>query len=115
MPTLQSSVERVLVMCGLWMLIGFVCATAVAVGVLQLFDGEANWLLALALIVCGGVLTAASWHRGRAILDHADEVSAISPEVSSEAVSELPRHTSPMLAVRFPPRFDDDHRYPTPE
>jgi hypothetical protein len=91
MPESQSDVERVLVTCSLWMLIGFVGTTAVAAGVLQLFDGEANWLSALALIVCGGILTATSWHRGRIVLDNADQAPVIARRGSRGVVRELPR------------------------
>jgi hypothetical protein len=96
MPESQSNVERVLVTCSLWMLIGFVGATAVAAGVLQLFDGEANWLSALALIVCGGILTATSWHRGRIVLDDAEQAPVIARRGSRGVVRELPRRPRAM-------------------
>ena len=91
MPASQSNVERVLVTCSLWMLIGFVGATTVAAGILQLFDEEANWLSALLLIVCGAILTAASWHRGRTVLDDVEQAPAIPRRVSGGVVRELPR------------------------
>jgi len=87
----QSNVERVLVTCSLWMLIGFVGATAVAAGLLQLFDGEANWLSALVLIVCGGIVTATCWHRGQTVIDDAEQAPVIPRQVSRSVVRELPR------------------------
>lgn len=93
MPASQSNVERVLVTSSLWVLIGFVGATAVAAGLLQLFDGEANWLSALVLIVCGGILTATSWYRGRNVLEDAEleQAPVIPRPVSRGVVRELPR------------------------
>jgi hypothetical protein len=101
MPESQSNVERVLVTCSLWMLIGFVGATAVAAGILQLFDGEANWLSALALIVCGGILTATSWHRGQIVLDDAEQAPLSAGQGSRGqgsrgVVRELPRRPRAM-------------------
>ena len=49
MSKLQKNIERVLVACSLWLHIGFIGASAVAVGLLQLFDGEARWSSELAL------------------------------------------------------------------
>ena len=71
-PKLQSNTERALVACRLWMHIGFIGATALAAGLLQLFDGEGKWLWALALALLGGVLAAASWRRALTILEHAE-------------------------------------------
>jgi hypothetical protein len=91
MSASQSNIERVLVKCGLWILIGFVGATAVAAGILQLFDGEANWLSALVLIVGGGILTATCWHRAQTVLDDAEQAPVVARQVSRAVVRELPR------------------------
>jgi hypothetical protein len=40
MPKLQNNTERALVACSLWLHIGFIGASALAVGLHQLFDGE---------------------------------------------------------------------------
>jgi hypothetical protein len=72
MPKLQNNIERALVACSLWLYIGFIGASAVAVGLLQLFDGEAKWPFALTLAFSGGLLGAASWRRGLTVLERAD-------------------------------------------
>ena len=78
MPERQNNTERALIACSLWLHIGFIGATALAVGLLQLFDGEAKWSSALALALSGGVLAAASWRRARTVLEHAERSSAVS-------------------------------------
>ena len=83
-PASRPQVGRAVVVCGLWMRVTFIGASAVAVGVMQLFDGEVTLVTALALTVVGGLLTAFSLRRARAALDAADAgslqvVSAGSP------------------------------------
>ena len=67
---------RALVWCGLWLRVGFIGASALAAGLLQLFDGDVKPHLALALAVGGGVLAAVSWRRATAVLDVADSAAA---------------------------------------
>jgi hypothetical protein len=64
--------------CGLWLRIGFIGASALAAGLLQLFDGEVKPMSALALAVGGGVLAAVSWWRARTVLAIVDRTSAVS-------------------------------------
>ena len=78
MPERQITAERALVACSLWLHIGFIGAAALAVGLLQLFDGEAKWSSALALALSGGVLAAASWRRTRTVLERAERSWAVS-------------------------------------
>ena len=78
MPDIQNTTERALVACSLWLHIGLIGAAALAVGLLQLLDGETKWLSALALAFSGGVLAAASWRRARTVLEHAERSLAVS-------------------------------------
>jgi hypothetical protein len=78
MPDIQNITERALVACSLWLHIGLIGAAALAVGLLQLFDGETKWLSALALAFSGGALAAASWRRARTVLEHAERSSTVS-------------------------------------
>jgi len=78
MPDIQNTSERALVACSLWLHIGFIGATALAVGLLELLGGETKWLSALALALSGGVLAAASWRRARTVLEHAERSSNVS-------------------------------------
>jgi hypothetical protein len=93
-PASQSSDERALVASGLWLLLGFIGATALAAGMLQLFEGHASWLSSLVLVVGGGILGAASWSRGQAVLEHTVRAPAIGKDASADAIRELPRRTS---------------------
>ena len=77
MPRRQNNTERALIACSLWLHIGFIGAAALAVGLLQLFDGEAKWS-SLALALSGGVLAAPSWRRARTVLEHAERSLAVS-------------------------------------
>ena len=128
MPQLQNNIERALIVCSLWLHIGFIGAAALAVGLLQLFDGEPERLSLLALVFSGGVLAAASWRRARTVLEHAERTSAVATGAPSESTSrasskQAGRGTTAMLSP-IPPqsyplqsngRLDDDRRCPAPE
>ena len=123
MPQLQSNTERTLVACRLWLHIGFIGAAALAVGLLQLFDGEPEWLSVLALAFSGGVLAAASWRRARTVLEHAERTSAVTTDAPGESTSrasskQAGRGTTAMLSpipLQSNRRLDDDRRCPAPE
>ena len=89
---MRARAERIgrpsLVACSLWLHIGFIGASALAAGLLQLFDGEAKWSFALALAFSGAVLAAASWRRGLIVLERADRDQ-----------TSLPMHSPPSPAV----------------
>jgi hypothetical protein len=61
----SGNTQRALVIC-LWLHLGYIGAVALAVGLLQLLEGEPQWMSALALAFFGGVLAASSWRRGLA-------------------------------------------------
>ena len=71
MSTQSKPIEnrRALLVSSVWLRVGFIGATAVAAGVLQLLEGDFAWLSPLALAFCGGVLAAVSWSRARTVLD----------------------------------------------
>ena len=50
MAQMQRNPFRTLVVCGLWLLIGFIGATALAAGLLQLFEGLPRWMWASAMV-----------------------------------------------------------------
>lgn len=70
-----SASFRLLVACGLWLHVGLVGATTLAVGLLGLFDGEAT--RALGLVFFGGMLAVASWRRGLAVLERTRHAPAV--------------------------------------
>jgi membrane protein implicated in regulation of membrane protease activity len=123
MPQLQNNTERALVACSLWLHIGFIGAAALAVGLLQLFDGEPEWLSVLALVFSGGLLAAASWRRARTVLGHAERTSAVATGAPSESTSrasskQAGRGTTATLSPiprQSNRRLGDDRRCPAPE
>ena len=52
---------------------GFIGASATAIGVIQLFNGEWSALSALSTMGAGAALVVLCWHRARAALGDADE------------------------------------------
>ena len=100
MPVSQDGNQRALVACSLWLLIGFIGATVLAAGMLRLFESPASWLSAPTLVVCGGIVAARSWRRGRAALGHAERRLASAQHGSTGTVSQLPRRAS-HLTHRF--------------
>lgn len=69
---MNGTQERALAGCALWLLLGFVGATAVAAGLLQLFEGDASTLATLTLLFPGAALAMMSWRRGRIVLEDAE-------------------------------------------
>ena len=69
---LNRRARRALVESGLWLRIGFIGASGVAAGIIQLLGVEAKPISALALAIGGGVLATLSWRRAGAILERAD-------------------------------------------
>ena len=61
---------------GMWLRVGFVGASAVAVGLIHLFGGEVKLLSALALTAGGLALAFFSWRRARMALDGMDDAAA---------------------------------------
>jgi len=64
------------VICGIWLRVAFIGASAFAVGLMQLFGDEVKMLPALALTVVSGLLTAFSVRRARGALDAADDAAS---------------------------------------
>jgi hypothetical protein len=99
-PKLQNNIERAHVACSLWLHIGFIGASALAAGLLQVFDGEARWPFALALTFSGGVLAATSWRRGLTVLERGDRDQ-----------SSLPIHNPPSpVCTRSPAALEESRR-----
>jgi hypothetical protein len=71
-PELDGKAGRALVACGLWMRLGFVGASVVAVGLIQLFGSETSPLSAFALAASGAALAVLSWRRAHAALSKSD-------------------------------------------
>jgi hypothetical protein len=119
----QNNTRRALFVYGLWLHIGYVGTVALAAGLLQLLDGESQWLSALALVFFGCMLAAASWRRGLTALEDAEPASAVATDVRSESTSRTrSRQTGPGTIAMLSPiplqsnrRRNDDLRHPTPE
>jgi len=76
---LSKSARHALVESGLWLRIGFIGASGVAAGIIQLLGADAKPISALALAVGGGVLATLCWRRAEAILENADKLTSTSP------------------------------------
>ncbi len=76
---LNRTGRRALVESGVWLRIGFIGASGVAAGIIQLLGGEAKPISALALAIGGGVLATLSWRRAGAILECADRSTSVAP------------------------------------
>lgn len=74
---LSKSARRALVESGLWLRIGFIGASGVAAGIIQLLGSEGKPISALALAVGGGVMATLSWRRAWANLDSADQLPSV--------------------------------------
>jgi hypothetical protein len=57
---------------GALMIIGFIGANLIAVGALQLLQGETNALYATALVIVGGAATTLAWRRGNRVIAATD-------------------------------------------
>jgi len=70
----QSGARGALLACGFWMRAAFVGASAVAVALVQLFEGE--WSVPRVLLCAGAGVAVAylSWRRAQAALDAMDEI-----------------------------------------
>src|SRR5258706_3118012 len=96
-PELRRNIaplDRAVVVCSVWLHTGYIGAVAAAAGLFQLFDPGTSWLAALALAVSGGVLAAASWHRGRTVLEDAERAQALAKGGPSAVIVQLPRRAS---------------------
>ena len=91
MPELREDIDRAVVVSSLWLHTGYIGAVAVAAGLIQLFDPGTSWLAAVALAVSGGVLAAASWHRGRTVLEDAERALAVATNAPSTVTRLQPR------------------------
>lgn len=90
MPELSKDIDRAVVVCSLWLHTGYIGAVAVAAGLIQLFDPGTSWPAAMALAFSGGVLAAASWHRGRTVLEDAQRPPAVAKGAPSAVIRQLP-------------------------
>ena len=69
---LRRESGRALVKSGMWMIVGYTGASVSALGLAWLFDGYANPLAALALVLAGGALALYGWRSGYRVLDRID-------------------------------------------
>lgn len=67
-PKLDTLTRRAMLACGLWMRLGFIGASLVAVGVIQLFDRETSALSAMSFVAGGALLAVLGWRRAHAAL-----------------------------------------------
>jgi cyanate permease len=80
MAEFRRNSQRPLALCGLWLVVGFSGASALAAGLLRWLDGEIQWRPALASAALGGMLATVGWQRSRSVLAKATRVSAVADE-----------------------------------
>jgi hypothetical protein len=73
---LRSEAGRALAKIGVWMIVGYVGASTLALGLLRLFNGEGNPLSALSFALAGGALAMYAWRSGYRVVDRIDEPAA---------------------------------------
>jgi len=81
---LSKRARRALVESGLWLRIGFIGASGVAAGIIQLLGAEAKPISALALAVGGGVLAVLSWRRAGNVIESADQATPVTPSTGRD-------------------------------
>jgi hypothetical protein len=69
---LRSHVGRALAKSAMWLIVGYIGASALTFGLLSLFHAEGSALSALAFVLAGGGLAAYAWRRGYRVLDRID-------------------------------------------
>ena len=70
-PPSSAKARRALLACGLWVRAAFVGASATAIAMIQLFQGEWSAMFAISTIVAGVALTVFSYRRSQAALGDA--------------------------------------------
>ena len=91
-PDPFSAEGQALIRSNLWMRVGFVGASALAIGVITLFSGDWQPLAALATIAAGGALAALAWRRSWTILSRIDKGEDMTPVPAAPfAVARNPR------------------------
>jgi len=117
MRDVQRTFDTVRVACGLYLITGFIGAALAGAGLLQLLEG---WPAAPALILLGGALSAAAWHRGRTVLEPADRASTGVEDAPDAPLQAPPRNhgrgaivIAPRLLSRSPRSHDERHRRST--
>ncbi len=83
-PESPDKSSRALVASSLWLHIGLIGATALAVGLLRCFVGDPRLPWSPVVALFGGLLAVLSWRRGFAALEQAERESAIATDTSSE-------------------------------
>lgn len=77
---LRSRTGRALVKSALWMIVGYIGASALTFGLLSLFHGEGSLLSAPAFMLGGGALAAYAWRSGYRILDRLEASDEAAPD-----------------------------------
>jgi hypothetical protein len=78
-PDYRNASWRAFVATGLWLRVGFVGASVLAIALITLFTGEASPVMALAGVVAGGMVAAYSWRQSWVVLNRADEEMTAPP------------------------------------
>ena len=69
---LRNETGRALAKSGLWMIVGYIGASTLTLGLLSIFSGEGNPLTALVFVFAGGALATYAWRSAYRVLDRID-------------------------------------------
>ena len=93
---LRSESGRALAKSGMWMIVGYVGVSVLALGLAWLLHGERNPLSGLALLLAGGALALHGWRSGYRVLDRID--APVTP-VAGQARAAANRSTSGLTTL----------------
>ena len=82
----RDNTAHALLVCGLWLQVGFIGATALAVGMRHLFNDGPGRARSTTLAICGAALAMGGWRRGRIVLERGatpPRIAAIPSEARS--------------------------------
>jgi hypothetical protein len=69
---LRSEAGRALSKSGMWMIVAYVGASTLTIGLLRLVHGEGSSLSALLFVLAGGALAAFAWRSAYRVIDRID-------------------------------------------
>ena len=86
-PELRGKTPWPLVASSLWLRLGFVGAIGAVVALVELYQGDADLLAALAWIFGGAWLATVSWRRAKVLLDRLDHLEDTPEAVTSQVAA----------------------------
>ena len=83
----RDRLEWALVLCGIWLHLGYIAVASAAIGLLKVGLAEASVVPPLAQVFFGAVLAACCWRRARIVLEQAEDAERTATSSSSRAAA----------------------------